>query len=114
MLPNSGFKIVYDHIHLLIPLNQSQYLTIVSILDNTIKNRGKRYLDLDLQLLIYIRVETGIKKSRVIKVIEMKFTLYIKKRELVIFIYINFVANSLVKNIVYIILKVYNKAKKIY
>lgn len=77
---NSGSKAVCDQIYLILPLNQLQHLTVEGILDHSIKNKGKMFLDLDQQLLVYIRDEGGIEKSRVVNVIQMGFSLLGRKK----------------------------------
>lgn len=44
---NSNSKIVYNYTHLLLLLNQLQYLIVKEIFDYTIKNKRKMYLDLN-------------------------------------------------------------------
>ena len=46
---NSDSKIVCDHIHLLLSLNQLQYLIIEIILDHAIKNKGNMFFYIDQQ-----------------------------------------------------------------
>ena len=45
LLPDSNSKIVCNHIHLLLPLNQIQHLIVKDILNYVIKNKEKMYLD---------------------------------------------------------------------
>lgn len=70
-------------------------MTLKGILDYTIKNKGKIYFDLDQQLLIYIKGEEGIRKSRVIKVIKMDFIILSRRKDLVISMPIDSAANSI-------------------
>lgn len=77
-------------------------------MDHILKNKGRIYLDSDKQLLIYIRGEERVRKSRVVKTIEMGFTLLGKRKELVIFVLTRFAVNSIGGNMVYIALGVNN------
>lgn len=64
LLFNSGSKVVCNQIQLIILLNQLQHLTVEDILDYTIKNKGKMFLNLDLQLFVYIRIKGVVKKAK--------------------------------------------------
>ena len=86
-------------------------MTIKNILDHAIKNKGKMYLYIDQQILIYIRAEKEVQKSRVVKVIEMKFTLLSKKKNLVIFAHTGFAANEISKSTVYTTLEISDRIK---
>lgn len=44
---NSNSKINFNQIHLIQKLNQLQSLTVEGILDNTIKNKSKIFINLD-------------------------------------------------------------------
>lgn len=112
--PNSDSKAVCDQIHLLLPLNQLQHLIVEGILDHSIKYKDKMFFDLDQQLLVYIRGEGGIGKSRVVNAIQIDYFLYSKRREFVISASTNSAANSIGKSIVYTTLKVNNRAGKNY
>ncbi len=114
MPPDSDFRAVCDHIHLLLPLNQLQCLIIEGILDHAIKFKGKIFLNSGEQLLIYIKDKRGVGKSRVVKVIEMGFILLSRRKELVISMLTGSVANSIGKNTVHTILGINNRAEKNY
>lgn len=77
-------------------------MTIKGIFDYIIKNKRKIYLNLNQQLLIYIRDKEEVEKSKVVKVIEMGFTLLGRKNKLVVF------ANGIGRSIIYIILGINN------
>lgn len=82
VLPSdSNFKTICNYIHLSLLLNQLQYLIIKEILDHAIRNKGKMYLDSNQQLLIYVRSKSGVGKSKIVKVIEMGFTLLSKRNK---------------------------------
>lgn len=66
------------------------------------------YLDLDQQLLIYIRVEKRVEKSKVIKTIEINFVLLNKRNELVISASISFTLNGIDGSMVHTAPKIYN------
>lgn len=83
-------------------------MTIEGILDHDIKNKGKIYLDLDQQLLIDIRSEEKIRKSRVLKAIKIGFALFGRRNELVISLPTWFAANNIDRNTVYTVLGVNN------
>lgn len=72
------------------------------------------FFDIDKQQLIYVKGERKVGKSRVVKAIEIEFTLLGRKKRLVISTLIDFVINSDCKSIVYIVLRVNNKVKKNY
>lgn len=114
LLPNSDSKTVCDYIYLLLSLNQLQHLTVKTILNHAIKNKENIFFYIDQQQFIYIKGEKRVRKSRVIKAIEMRFTILSKKKELVISAPTSLVANGVNRSTVYAALRVNNKAKKNY
>ena len=101
LLSNNNTKSVYDQIYLLLLLNQLKDLSIEEILYYIVKNKIKIYIDFEQQLLIYIKDKTEVEKSRIIKIIKIVFTLFGKKKKLVIFTSTNFATNNIRKNIIY-------------
>lgn len=79
-----------------------------------IKNKRNFNFDLIQQLLIYIRGKKKIKKSRVMKVIEMSFALLSKKNKLGISVLTDFVADNIVGNMIHIVLQINNCIEKNY
>lgn len=75
-------------------------MIIENILDYAIKNKRKIYLNLDQQLLIYIKGEKGVKKTKVVKALEIGFTLLNKWNKLVIFVSTNSIANDIGENMI--------------
>lgn len=72
------------------------------------------FLDLDQQLLVYIRGEEGIRKSRVINIIRIDYFLYSKRKEFVISVSTSSTANGIGKNTVHTIFRVNNRVGKNY
>lgn len=70
-------------------------MIIKSILDYAIKNKQKIYLNLNQLLLIYIRGEKEVRKSRIIKIIEIDFVLLSRKNKLVISAFTNSTRNDI-------------------
>lgn len=89
-------------------------MTVEDIMDYAIKNKGKIYLDLDQQLLIYIRGEEGVRKSRVVKAIEKGFTLLSRRNELIISAPTGSAANSIGGSTIHTALGVNNRVRKNY
>lgn len=89
-------------------------MTIEGILDHVIKNKGKIYLYLDQQLLIYIKSKEEVGKNRIIKAIKISFILLSRKNKLVISMPTSSTANGIGGNIIHIILKVNNWIGKNY
>lgn len=81
---NSDSKTVCNYIYLSLALNQLQHLIVKRILNNAIGNKGKIYLKSNQQLLIYGRGKCGVKKSKVVKAIEISFALLGRRNKLVI------------------------------
>lgn len=77
-------------------------------MDHAIKNKGKIYLNSDQELLIYIYVEGKVGKNKVVKAIEIGFTVFDKKNELVIFALTSSTANGISENIIHTTLEVNN------
>lgn len=102
LLSDSDFKIVCDYIYLSVPLNQLQYWIVKENLDHAIRNKEKIYYKSNQQLLIYIRDENRIEKSKVMKAIEIGIALLEKRNELVISTSISFTVNGIGKSTVYI------------
>lgn len=102
VLPSdSNSKTVCDYIHLSLPFNQLQYLIVERILDYAIGNKKKIYLESNQQLLIYARGEGEIRKSKIVKAIEMGFALLEKRNELVISVLTGSAANKIGGSTVY-------------
>lgn len=72
------------------------------------------FLHRDQQQLIYIKSEGGVRKSRVVKTIKMRFTLLNRKKELVISTPTSSATNGIARNIVHITLGVNNSLKRNY
>lgn len=70
------------------------------------------FLNLNQQLLVYIRVEKGIKKSKVVNAISIGFILLDRETKLVISVPINSTANGIGGITVYITLRVNSKVGK--
>lgn len=68
---------------------------------------------IDQQMLIYIRDEGKVRKNKIIKEIEIRLTLFGRRKELVISTFTNFKANRIGRSIVHTTPKVGNKIKKI-
>lgn len=83
-------------------------------MDHNIKNKGKMFLNLDQQLLVYIRIEKGIAKSRVVNAIWPDFFLLGNRKELVISTPIGFAVNSICGSIMHTALGIINKIEKNY
>lgn len=79
-------------------------MIVKAILDDVVKNKNKIYLDLDQQLLIYIKNEGKVGKIKVIQTIEIRFTFLGRRKKLEISASTIFVAYSIKKNMVHIAL----------
>ena len=112
LLFNNYFKTVYDCTYLSLPLNQLQHLIVEAILNHAIKNKEKIYFESNQQLLIYVKGEVRVGKSRVMKNIKMSFTLLSKRNELVIFAPIGSAANEISGNIIHISIRVNTQVEK--
>lgn len=112
--PDSNFKAICNQIYLLLLLNQLQQLIIGDILDYIIKNKKRMYLDSNQQLLIYVRDEGRVGKSRIVKVIKIGFTLLGKRKELVISALTRFIANGISRSTIHTALRVNNQMEKNY
>ena len=76
---------ITDHINRALPLNFLQRLVVEGVMHHVINSKDKPpCVDLDSQMLLYIRGAGGVGKSRVIKAIEMGFLLLQRKEELLI------------------------------
>lgn len=104
MPSDTNSKIIYDHIYLTLVLIKLQSLIIEEILDHGIKNKSKMFLNLDKQLLLYVKSKDRTKKNRVINTIKMGFTLFSRRRKLVISTPTNFIANDIIKSTVYTVI----------
>lgn len=98
----------------MLPLNQFQYLIIKEILNYAIKFKRKIFLDFGEHLLIYIRVEGGVGKSKVMKAIKIGFILLSRRKELVISAPTSSTANSIDGSTGHIVLGVNNQVEKNY
>lgn len=71
------------------------------ILDHIIPNKRKMFLNFDQQLLIYIRDEEDVRKSTLINIIEMSFSLLSRMTELIISAPTCSAANGIGESIMY-------------
>ncbi len=81
-------------------------MIVNGILDHAIKFKEKMFFDSRKQLLIYIKREGRVRKSRVIKDIKMGFILLRRRKELVISVPTGSVVNGISGNIVHTVLDV--------
>lgn len=87
-------------------------MIIKGILNYIIRNKWKIYFKSNQQLLIYVKSKSGIRKSRVIKAIEIGFVLLSRRNELVIFVLTDFAANGIGGNTIYTVIEVNTWAEK--
>lgn len=71
-------------IHTILLLNKLQHLIVEQVFQTIIDSKGKQCINKDSQMLLYVRGEGGVGKSRVIKIIKIRFSLLYQKPELVI------------------------------
>lgn len=83
-------------------------------MDHAIRNKGKIYLKLNQQLLIYVRDKGRVRKRRVVKTIEIDFVLLGRRNKLVISTSISFAKNRIGGSTVYIAIRVNTQMGKIY
>lgn len=81
---NANCKGIANYIYIVLPLNTLQSLIVEGVLDHVIQNKGRFCIIREDQLLLYVRREKGIEKSRVIHILEMGFTLLDRKNELML------------------------------
>lgn len=81
---NADCKAAANYIYAVLPLNILQRLVVKGILDHVIKNKGRLCITRENQLLLYVRGERDMRKSRVINVLEMGFALLDTRNELVL------------------------------
>lgn len=82
---NSDCRAVADRIHAILPLNYLQRLIVEQVLDHVIKSKGKPpCTNSSDQMLLYVRGEGGTGKTRVVKAIELGFSLLDRREELII------------------------------
>lgn len=70
------------------------------------KKKRKKQFELNQQLLIYIKRESGIGENKVVKAIKIGFTLLNKRNKLVVSIFIGFIVNKIGQNTIYIDIRV--------
>lgn len=76
-------------------------MIVKNILNHAIKNKRKIYFDINQQLLIYIKDERRIRKSGIIKTIEMGFIFLSKRNKLVIFVPTSSITSSINKSMIH-------------
>lgn len=89
-------------------------MIVGNILDYIVKNKERIYLDLDQQLLIYIKSKEEVGKNKVVKTIEIGFILLGRRKKLIISALTGFITNGINKSMVYTALKVNNWMGKNY
>lgn len=111
---DTNFETICDLIHQLLLLKKSWRLVIGGILDHVIKNKDKMFLDLDKQLLLYIRDESGMGKNGVLNVIQIGFILLGRGYELVISVPTSSAVNGISGSMIHIAAYVRSRAGKNY
>ncbi len=99
---NTDCKAITDHIHVVLLLNTLQYLVGEGIFDYIIQNNCRLYIRREDQLLLYVRREGGVGKTRVIYVLKIDFTLLNRRNELIILVLTGYTAEGIGGSIVYI------------
>lgn len=112
--PSSNCRIICDHIHAKLPLNYLQRLVVEEILNHVIQNNGKIQVHADDQLLLYVRGEGGVGKSRVVQALELDFTLLSRRKELVISAPTGSVADGIRGSTIYTALGINTRAGKVF
>lgn len=57
-------------------------LTVKRVLDHVIKYKSRIFLDLDQQLLVYLRDKKNVKKSKIVNVIQRGYFLLSRRKKL--------------------------------
>ncbi len=81
---NADCKAIMDHIHAVLLLNTLHRQVVEKIFDYIIRNKGRLCVTREDQLLLYMRGEGRVGKSRVIYALEMSFTLLNRRNKLMI------------------------------
>ncbi len=81
---NPEVIILYDIIQDRLPLNHLQRVVVKKVLNHTILNKGNQCHHRSEQLLLYVRGEGGVGKSRVVKAIHLRFSFLKRRKELLI------------------------------
>ncbi len=75
-----------DAIHTILPMNETQWLIVEGVLHRVITTTVSNCVQKKSQLLLYIRGEGGVGKSRVVKEIELGFSLFSRRADLVLIV----------------------------
>lgn len=84
IVDNSQAVIICNIIHTILSLNKLQHLVVEQVFQTIIDSKGKQCINRDSQMLLYVRGEGDVGKSRVIKTIKIRFSLLCRRPELVI------------------------------
>lgn len=106
LMSNADCKTVCDNIHNCLPLNNLKQIVVEKIINHIIKNKGRMRFDTDKQLLLYVQGKRCIRKSWVVKALELGFAFLDRCKELVISTPTGYAAEGIGGNTVHIALGV--------
>ena len=105
-LANADCKIVANHIHIVLLLNTLQRLVLEKVFDHVIQIKRRLCIMRKDQLLLYIKGEGNVRKSCVIHVLEMRFTLLARRNELMLVALMQCAAEGIEESTVYTVLSI--------
>ena len=83
-LADTNAQTITDQIHIELPLNDLQRLVVEEVLDHAIAGKGQPCTCREDQLFLYVKGKGGVGKSRVIKALQLGYSMLERSRELAI------------------------------
>ncbi len=104
--------LLYDIIQDRLPLNHLQRVVVEEVLNHAIRNKGNQcHLKSD-QVLLYVRGEGGVGKSRIVKAIHLGFSFLKRRKELLIAVPIGAATANIGDATIHGALSIYNCIQK--
>ena len=107
-------KFLTDYIHADLSLNTFQRLVIEQVLDHVISHKRRMYESKENQLLLYVRDESDVDKSRIIRALKVEFDLLKKRNELMLTVSIDCAIDNIDENTIHTSLNITTRNKNMH
>ena len=107
-------KSLTDYIHVNLSLNTFQRLMIEQVLDHVISHKRRMYESKENQLLLYVRDESDVDKSRIIRALKVEFDLLKRRNELMFTVSIDCAIDNISENIIHTSLNITTRNKNMH
>ena len=111
MISFTNCKSLTDYIHADLSLNTFQRLIIEQVLNHVISHKRRIYESRENQLLLYVKNENEVDKSRIVRVLKIEFDLLKRRNEFVLTASIDCAIDNIDENIIHTSLNIATRNK---